>query len=305
MASSSSNSADALVVGGDGMVGSHLAAHLRARGLTVHATTRRPDRAGPGTPLVDLTAGGWPDLDGARYGTAFLCAAQARLAQCRADPEGSRRVNVEGAAALARLLSGRGTRVVFLSTNQVFDGSRAPRRAEEAVCPVSLYGRQKAEAEAEVLALPGAAVLRLTKIIHPGLALFEGWVRDLRAGRPIRPFTDLGLACVTVNLVSRCLESILHARDAAGIWQLSAPGDVTYADAAGYIAERLGADAALVQPAAGLAAAQMGGDPPARWTALDCRRVVAELGIRPPEALDAVASVLDIPAQDAERRCHG
>lgn len=283
---------DALVVGGDGMLGSRLAAHLRSRGLAVHASTRRSAQVGPETPLLDLAAQTWPALASVRYRTAFLCAAQARLAQCRQDPAGTARVNVEGAAALASFLAQRGTRVIFLSTNQVFDGSRAPRLPEEPVCPASEYGRQKAAAEAAILALPGGAVLRLTKVIHPGLALFDGWAADLRAGRPIMPFSDLGLAPVTADLVVRCLEGMASLPDFSGIWQLSAPWDITYADAGFHIAARQGADPGLVRPVEGQATRAMGGDPPARWTALDTRRLRSVLGVEPPEALDAIESCL-------------
>ncbi|MDQ2105453.1 sugar nucleotide-binding protein [Azospirillum sp. C340-1] len=216
----------------------------------------------------------------------------------RPDPAGAEAVNVAGAVGLASWLAERGTPVLFLSTNQVFDGSVPHRPADDALCPVSEYGRQKAAAEAGIRALPGAGVLRLTKVVHPGLPLFDGWAADLCAGRPISPFSDFPFAPVTVDLVAETIRRIVAPEDAqersvAGVWQLSAPGDVTYADAARHVVHRLGCDPALVRPVAGVAHTLMGGDRPSRWTSLDTARVRAELGLVPPSAMEAVMACLD------------
>lgn len=288
--------ADVLIVGGDSLIGGHAARRLAGVGLTVHATTRRTDDAlrSPDRPFVDLAAREWSGLDDTRYRTAVLCAAVARLADCRRDPDGAAAVNVTGTLALARRLAERGTRVLFLSTNQVFDGTAAPRQADAPACPVTEYGRQKTAAEAGILALPGAGVLRLTKIVHRGMALFDGWVADLRAGRPIAPFGDFRFAPVEVGLVAETILRLcrLEAAEMAGIWQLSAPADITYADAARHIAERLGCDPALVRPVFGVAAGALGGDLPPPFSALDSGRIRDRLGLAPPDAATAVAACL-------------
>lgn len=299
--------ADVLIVGGDSLIGGHAARLLARAGLTVHATTRRPDGAfrSPDRPFVDLAARKWAALDGNRYRTAVLCAAVARLADCRRDPAGTAAVNVTGTVALARRLAEQRTRVLFLSTNQVFDGTAAPQRADAPPNPVTEYGRQKTAAEAGILELPGAAVLRLTKVVHPGMALFDGWAADLRAGRPIAPFGDFRFAPVEMGLVAETILRLcsLGAADMAGIWQLSAPADITYADAAHHIAERLGCDTALVQPVFGAAAGALGGDLPPPFSALDSGRICDRLGLAPPDAATAVASCLAsaIPPEGTSR----
>ncbi|WP_207459078.1 sugar nucleotide-binding protein [Azospirillum sp. SYSU D00513] len=283
---------DLLVVGGDSLVGSACAARLSRSGLTVHATTRRAETAGPGRPFVDLRAQRWEAIEAEEYRTAVLAAAVARVADCRRDPEGSAAVNLAGTLALARRLAERGTRVLFLSTNHVFDGSKPLRSAEETPCPVSEYGRQKAAAEAGILALPKAGVLRLTKVVHPGLPLFDGWAASLRAGAPITPFGDFGIAPVTLDLVADCVEGLVRAEHLDGIWQLSAPADLTYAEVAAHIAAALGSDPALVRPLYGEAHKALGGEAPPRWSALDSSRVARSLGLVPPGTLAAVESCL-------------
>lgn len=282
-----------LIVGGDSMVGTITAHHLTQAGFAVRATTRRPAAAGPDRPFVDLAAGMWDRLGDGRFRAAVLCAAVARVADCRRDPAATAAVNVTGTVGLATWLARRGTPVLLLSTNHVFDGSRPQRPAGDPTCPASEYGRQKAAAEAAVLGLPRGSVLRLTKVVHPGLPLFDGWAADLRAGRPIAPFSDFPFAPVTADLVARTIRSILAAGCGAGIWQLSAPDDITYADAALHIARSLGCDPALVRPVAGVAHTMMGGEQPSRCTSLDTTRVRDELKLTPPSAVEAIATCLD------------
>lgn len=280
-----------LVVGGDGMVGGHLARRLAARSVPLLSSTRRPAEAGPGRPLVDLAAGTWPALASLGVSAVVVCAAVARLADCARDPAGSARVNVAGPARLAAEASGLGIPTLYLSTDKVFDGTVPHRAATDAPCPQGAYGAQKAAAEAAILALPHTAVLRLSKVVRPGEPLLAGWADSLRRGEPVTPFTDLRLAPVPVDLVCAAIEGIV-GRGGTGIWQLSGPEDITYADAALHLARRMGADGGLVRPVTGQAAAAIGGGAPSPHTTLDSGRVAAALGISVPgpfQVLDDMA----------------
>lgn len=293
MASSSLNE-PVLVVGGDGLIGGALVRHLQAAGIPVLSSTRRPEAASPGRPLIDLAAGIWPDFrraDAPPVRKAVICAAVARLGDCARDPAGARRANVHGTVALVRDLAEAGIAPLFLSTDKVFDGSVPRRRAGDPPCPCTEYGRQKAEAEAAVMALPGAGILRLAKVIHPGMALFNDWIRDLREGVPISPFADMTLAPAPVSLVVQALQRLLE-RDFSGIWQLSARDDASYFDVALLFAQALKVSADLVRPGRGLAEAAIGGEPLSAWTSLDGSRLEQLCGLRQPTVREAVVAIL-------------
>lgn len=276
-----------LVVGADGTIGAALARQLRAQGEAVVETTRRPQSIAPGRVPLDLARdpSGWEPPPGVRL--AFLCAAVSGLEACCRDPVGSRAVNVEHTARLASALAERGAFAVFPSTSQVFDGTSARRPAADPVCPRGEYGRQKAEAEARLLAM-GAAVVRLTKVVRPDMPLLAGWVRALRAGVPIRPLRDLVMAPVSLAFAATALARIGLARR-AGIAQVSATRDVTYEAVARRLCARLGADPALVQPTtarqAGLPEASI-----AAHTSLDSAGL-EDLGLSAPDPWDAVDGV--------------
>lgn len=202
MDSSSSNKGVHLVVGGDSMIGAALAAALRAADEVVHASTRRPERVAPDRPFLDLGRETGPDHGDFRYGTAYLCAAVARLNDCFNDPRGSAAVNVVNAKALARRLAAAGTDLLFLSSNQVLGGDTPFPDERVPPAPANVYGQQKAEAERAILQVaeefPAVAVsiLRLSKVLPPGLPLFADWARRLRRGMVVEAAADMTLAPV-------------------------------------------------------------------------------------------------------------
>jgi dTDP-4-dehydrorhamnose reductase len=290
-----------LVIGADGQIGQELAAGLPRHGLLALGTTRHRDRIGPGRVFLDLESdvGTWPCPD--NIAAAVLAAAVTGLDACERDPEATARVNVAANLALAEHLSGRGIHVIFLSSNQVFDGTRPHRKAGEATSPRTVYGRQKAEVEGHLLARDGrASVLRLTKVVTPGLPLLNGWTRALRSGSPIRPFRDVVIAPLPVGFVVEAVARIVWQR-VSGIVQASGPVDVPYTEVASHIARRLGADPRLVQPMdsadAGLPAIFA-----PRHTTLDTTRLRNELTLIPPDVASALEATL--PAEQPDGRLH-
>lgn len=279
-----------LIVGGDSTIGAALA---RRAGRRAIGTSRRP--ASDNVLSLDLASdpASWVLPEGIEV--AFLCAAVTSIEACRTQPTETRRVNVERTLALARLLAARGVHVVFLSTNQVFDGTQPHRLASDPTCPQTEYGRQKAEAERGILDL-GGAVVRLTKVMAEVPPLFRSWDAALREGRTIESFEDLYFSPIPLDVVSRTLVEV-GARRLAGIVQVSGDRDVSYAD----VAKRIAADRDLVQP---VSVASKGIRPEAapRFTTLDCSRLTHELGIAIPTVSETIDSLFGSTTSDAHQR---
>lgn len=279
-----------LVVGGDGLIGRGLVRALRDRGLPVAQTTRRP-MDGAGGVYLDLAAPG-PDLP-VTPSIALLCAAVTSIKACADDPAATRRINVDNTARLAERLLRTGARVVFLSTNAVFDGSRPHARADAQVCPEVEYGRQKAEAERAILGMgPGAAVVRLTKVFSGETPLVAGWICALRKGEAIRPFSDLPVCPVSLGYAVDALLAIGQATQ-DGVFHVSGERDVSYAEFAAALANALGADPGLVLPVLKSESGSVLAYTPAH-TSLDMGGLPPGLGLRP-QGLADVASALAQP----------
>jgi dTDP-4-dehydrorhamnose reductase/SAM-dependent methyltransferase len=258
-----------------------------------------------------------------RISVAFLCAAVTSIETCRTKPAETRFINVERTVQLAKTLAergvpagsagvppatdpatsgdapktlglftrgrdGRGPRnerpfLVFLSTNQVFDGTIPHRGAGDEPCPRTEYGRQKAEAERAILAL-GGAVVRFTKVLAGVPPLFRSWIEAFRAGRAVEAFDDMFFSPVPMSAAVEALVAVAEARR-PGIVQVSGECDISYADAA----KRLGGTN-LVAPI-GIASRGISHEAAPRYTTLDTT-ALAELGIRVPPVQQTIEGLL-------------
>ena len=282
-----------LLVGGDSEIAGATLAHLRRQGTPAVATTRRRAHRSERV-FLDLAAplGGWEPPTGVE--AACIFAAVGHLVDCQRDPAGSRLINVTGTIELVERLVARGIYVLFLSTNQVFDGTRAHVPAAASRCPVSEYGRQKADTEIRLQAMlaEGSAlgILRLAKIVSPGMPLLRQWQAALVAGQSIRPFHDMVMAPTPVGVAAAAIAALLADR-ATGIWQLTGSQDVSYAEIAGYIAQQICADPALVRPVAAASAGMPEGSTP-RHTTLDSGALQRLFAIAAPEPWPTIEAVL-------------
>ena len=283
-----------LLVGGDSEIGAATAGLLRGQGAPVVTTTRRPERLADNVMLLDLSQplGAWEPPAGVE--AACIFAAIARLAVCADDPEGSARINVDQTLALTERLVTRGIYVLFLSTNQVFDGSIAEVSPEAPTCPVSEYGRQKARTEAALRAMmDGGApvgILRLAKVVSPDMPLVRGWVSTLKSGQPIRAFHDMPMAPAPTQIVCTAIAKLLQDR-AQGVFQLTGPRDVSYLDIGCHVAERVGAPRSLVESISATAAGQPPGSTP-RHTTLDSTVLRDRYGLVVPDVWTVVDSII-------------
>jgi len=191
---------------------------------------------------------------------------------------------------LATELTGRGVYVLFLSSNQVFDGTKPNRSADDPRCPIIEYGRQKAAAEMHLLALgPGVGVLRLTKVLGPRPSRFVHWQRALAKKLPVTAFHDMGIAPLSLDFVVGLIARILATR-VDGVLQASGDQDIPYSTVAEALADRIGADRRLINKTS----VQSGGlsEPVPVHTTLDPRRIRDLFSIEVPSSMDTLGAAM-------------
>ena len=271
-----------LIVGSDSLIGGALMAHLQRTGERVVGTTRRREAVDESRLYLDLSK----DVEGWQcpwpVAVAVVCAGVTKLDTCRRNPVVTARVNVLGVSALVKNLVARGAFVIYLSSNQVFDGSVPYRPPDHPVSPVTEYGRQKAEAERQISQWgDSVAIVRFTKVLGPTIPLFSEWSEALRKGEIIQPFSDMYMAPVPLSCAVSVLRFVADLR-LPGILQVSGNRDVSYAEAAHLGARILGVDTSLVQPVEASQSGRYTGLVPANTT-LNIERLKSVLGIEPPD----------------------
>jgi dTDP-4-dehydrorhamnose reductase len=135
-------------------------------------------------------------------------------------------VNSEGSATVAAAAAARGARLVHISTDLVFDGTKGePYTEEDEPNPIDDYGRSKLEAEHRVLALhPDSLVVRTSLLVgreRPGRQE-QAVLEAARGERDIAFFEDewrspvlvSDLASALLELVGTSHSGILHVAGA-------------------------------------------------------------------------------------------
>jgi dTDP-4-dehydrorhamnose reductase len=136
------------------------------------------------------------------------------------DPDRAQQVNVEATRQLAAWAASRCRRLVFTSTDLVFDGSRSWYREEDQARPILGYGRTKLDAEAHVTAMPGGLVARLSLLFGPNPSgrpdFFATALAALRRGEPRAFFDDEFRTPLDYRTAADALVRLAES-DAAGI----------------------------------------------------------------------------------------
>jgi cupin fold WbuC family metalloprotein len=284
-----------LLLGGDSEIGAAAYRYLKREGRAVKATTRRRDAVSPERPYFDILSSldDWTPPPQTAAACIFL--GIPRLRDCAADPAQSALTNVTQSLRLIDKLLAKGIFVLFLSTNQVFDGELANVGVDAPLCPVSEYGRQKAEVEEAIRErmAQGApiAILRLSKVMDFSSPLIAGWMESLLNGDPIQAFSDMTVAPVPMETAIAAIGALLEAQ-LSGVFQLTGPRDVTYADVGSYLAKQLDANPDLVEMVSTYSAGMPEGSTP-RNTTLDSHALRERFGIVVPDVFIVLSSFLE------------
>ncbi len=187
-----------VLTGASGMMGAYLLEGLVEAGHDVIAWSGADlgPRHGLSLVPVDLTD---PDataraLARANPDAIVHAAAISTTDAVNRDPERARAVNVGATERLAAWCAIHDRRLIYTSTDLVFDGTKPWSREDDLALPVPLYGRTKLAAEPAVLAVPRGLVARISLQFGPSRSgresYFDRTILALREGRPQTFFED-------------------------------------------------------------------------------------------------------------------
>ncbi|GAA3659574.1 SDR family oxidoreductase [Nonomuraea antimicrobica] len=246
------------LVVGSGFVGRALARHLTTSGEEAVLASRTPpaphgDGTGQDWIGLDITEdGAFRDaLQQARPDTVVLVHGPSDVTWCEQHPAAAMHGHAEAARQVARAAGNR--RVVFISTDNVFDG--VPEAPDESVPPrpANAYGRAKLAAEQILAELPARTLLRVSLIYgwEPAdspkwLNFFAACVHRLQAGRPVTAPIDQWATPVLIDDVVEVIVALAKAEAPPRLLHLGGPDRISRAGWAAAIAEQLGASPGLV-----------------------------------------------------------
>ncbi len=215
-----------LITGGSGLIGGHLI-QLARGDWTVSASfyqhpfscsdvravsmdLSRPDDI---RRVVEIVA---PDV-------IIHCAAMSDLDLCEKEPELCYRINAEATGILAELSSEMGCRLIYTSSDMVFDGQKGFYSESDKVRPINIYGRAKRDGEERIKdSCPDHVIVRVALVYGPpvirGNSFSEKILARIQNGKTVVLFEDqfrspiyvVNLAHVLLELAELPFTGTLH-----------------------------------------------------------------------------------------------
>ncbi len=172
----------------------------------------------------------------------ILAAAYTDVDGCESNQDLAFAVNRDGALNVAAAAKQVGARLLFFSSDYVFDGKKsAPYETADERNPQSVYGRTKAEAEIRLLELvPDCCIARTSWLFGIGGKCFPDTILKLAASRPALDVVNDQRGCPTyvVDLARSIIQ--LCQKNARGIVHVTNAGNCTWFDFAAEIVKGAG-----------------------------------------------------------------
>lgn len=150
-------------------------------------------------------------------------AAMSSPALCDKYVDESYRTNVVIPTLLAEYAQRMDIPFLFTSTDMVFSGDKAPYSPSDATQPISIYGKEKAEAEKRILCInPQATIVRLPLLFGfspSGNNFCQQWINQLAKGETIHAFTDEYRSTISGTDAAKGLFLLLDQR-LQNVWHL-------------------------------------------------------------------------------------
>ena len=225
-----------LIIGSAGMLGRAVVAAAERLGHDVIPATRDDADVTHYSEVARLIASAEPE-------SVINCAAWTDVDGAEAHEAQALRVNGDGAGNVARAAAERDARMIHVSTDYVFDGSkREPWVESDPLAPLQAYGRTKLAGERAVLQAGGEhAIVRTAWLFGAGGANFVDTMLRLGAARDAisvvadqcgRPTWTGHLAPALVDLATR--------RGDVGVFHATGPGECSWYEFADAIMRRAG-----------------------------------------------------------------
>ena len=205
------------VTGANGMLGSSLITYL-SKSYRVFATSQIKGVEGKNIEwdcfdLTDITLlNEW--LEKTKLDVIIHCAAIVNVDLCEDNVKLAEKLHIETTEVMANYLDSNGGRLIYVSTDSVFDGEKQDAYSEsDLVRPLNVYAKTKIMGEALVQSMDNGLVLR-TNIIgwtqENRTSFFEWLLKGLIDKTPLNLFHDVYFSPLDVYNLSLIIEKILE-----------------------------------------------------------------------------------------------
>ncbi len=217
-----------LITGGSGFLGWHCCMQLPT-GWKAFATFHENKEGIYENTIayqVDLTDKDaiWRVMKEVKPDAVFHLAAHSGTAHCEKEPEATYPLNVTACANLAEMCADLKSKLLFTSSEQVFDGEKGYYEEKDRPNPKNEYGKQKMEAENRIQEIyPESATVRIAVLFgqasHAANSFFNQWIEAWENLLTVTAFEDEIRSFLSGGSCARALFHLLE-QGAEGLFHL-------------------------------------------------------------------------------------
>ncbi len=217
--------------------------------------------------------------------TLVHCAAMTHADQCEKEPALARQLNTQASLQLAQMCEKTGTRMIYISTDLVFDGKKGGYSEGDEPSPLGYYGETKLAAETEVAhTLENHVILRVSLMYGRSLSgrrgADEGIIAAQHDGRVLHLFTDEYRSPIAVPALVRIILKLADD-ETKGLYHCGGGERLSRFEFAQRLNEFVALDMDKIIPSY---IADVSTIPPrAPDVSLDSARLIQQTGIAPPD----------------------
>lgn len=222
-----------LIIGGTGLLGQYLVLEASQRGWEATATYHDNDAKMGTRTLVHMDVREEAEVNevirSAAPEAVIHVAGITDLDRCENDPREAWEVNAEGTYNVASACKSAGVRMLYVSTDAVFNGQKGARYYEfDTPDPLGIYAQTKLEAERLTIDADHRNTIARVSLLYGWNRLsekrnFVTWaLEEMRAGRPVELFLDRK---ATPTYTPNCAQALLKmlAGGSRGIYHVAGP----------------------------------------------------------------------------------
>lgn len=244
-----------LVTGASGQLGSYLLKELSERRANVTAWNREHTGELFGFRLKQVDLSDQKSTTEAFFEASpeavIHLAGQTKVKDCFENVEAARRINVDATELIAKLSESSSARLIFTSTDMVFNGERGNYCEDEPTSPLSSYGRSKSDAERFVGDYKSGLVARMSLMYGVTQSnrpmFFDTLAAKLRAGETSYLFEDEWRTPLDLLTAARLLLSLIETSE-TGVMHLGGTERMNRFQMGQRLAKHLGCSQSLIQP---------------------------------------------------------
>jgi len=214
------------LVGNKGMLGSEIAACMAREKFDFTGSDRNVD--------ITSAAAIWSFAQGKSIQWIVNCAAYTAVDKAESEPDRAGQLNIEGPRNLGELAGKTGAGIVHISTDYVFSGNgRQPYREDDPVEPTGVYGRTKAQGEAELRNVCDRWIILRTAWLYGknGSNFVYTMLRLMREREELGVVTDQrGSPTWTADLAHAIVDIVREPPVRAGVYHFAGLGETSWFD---------------------------------------------------------------------------